>query len=97
MPLIWSSGLENNRQHLLASTLYVFNSSTIRITEPTDVCFLIWLDILYLQKKKSKYVTDAITLTIPQKLLLPVQVQTSPNSGIDWREIYDKLGASGSG
>lgn len=44
----------------------------------------------------SKYVTDAITLTIPQKLLLPVQVQTSPNSGIDWRGIYDKLGASGS-
>lgn len=48
-------------------------------------------------EKKSKYVTDAITLTIPQKLLLPVQVQTSPNSGIDWRGIYDKLGASGSG
>lgn len=49
------------------------------------------------RKKKSKYVTDAITLTIPQKLLLPVQVQTSPNSGIDWRGIYNKLGASGSG
>lgn len=49
------------------------------------------------EKKKSKYVTDAITLRIPQKLLLPVQVQTSPNSGIDWRGIYDKLGASGSG
>lgn len=42
-------------------------------------------------EKMSKYVTDVITLTIPQKLLLPAQVQNS------WRGIYDKLGASGSG